>query len=351
MAKAKRIPTQVAVPRKYPSSIEVAKLAGVSQSAVSRTFTAGASVSERTRRKVVKAAEALGYSPNVLPRILLTNRSRLVAIVIGEMSNPYYARVLEVFSRELQEQGSQVLLFSVTHGEYIDEAVPLLAGYRVDGIITAHPILSEETAEQCEKLRVPIVLFNGRVRSNWVSSVCCDNLTAGREVADLFLSYEAKRFGYIAGRQETLANQDRSAGFIDRLRETGVTNIRTAAGDFRYEGGYHAVLELIRQRRPPQAIFCANDMMAIGAIDAVRKETGLRVPQDVMIAGFDDIPAAGWGSYSLTTVRQEVERMVKEAVDILQTKVSDQENARGLLKLVRGTLVQRGSTTGWQKRG
>ena len=336
--------------RKYPSSIEVAKLAGVSQSAVSRTFTPGASVSERTRKKVIKAAEALGYSPNILPRILLTNRSRLVAIVIGEMSNPYYARVLEEFSTVLQEQGNQVLLCAVGHGEYVDDAIPSLAGYRVDGIITAHPILSEEAAEQCEKIGVPIILFNGRVRSNWVSSVCCDNSAAGRELADLFLRYGAKRFAYIAGGQETLANQDRSAGFVNRLKEDGITDIKSISGNFRYEDGYHAALALMQQRRPPQAIFCANDMMAIGAIDALRNEAGVRVPEEVMIAGFDDIPAAGWASYSLTTIRQEVDQMVQAAVDILQTKAEGQENARGLLKLVRGTLVQRGSTTGWLKR-
>ncbi|MBV9877289.1 MAG: LacI family DNA-binding transcriptional regulator [Verrucomicrobia bacterium] len=336
--------------RKYPSSTEVAKLAGVSQSAVSRTFTAGASVSERTRKKVIKAAEALGYSPNILPRILLTNRSRLVAIVIGEMSNPYYARVLEEFSRVLQEQGNQVLLCSVGHGEYVDDAIPSLAGYRVDGIITAHPILSEEAAEQCEKIGVPIVLFNGRVRSNWVSSICCDNSAAGRDVADLFLKYGAKRFGYIAGGQETLANQDRSAGFINRLKESGISDIRSVSGNFRYEDGYQAALKLMEPKRPPQAIFCANDMMAFGAIDALRHEAGVRVPQEVMVAGFDDIPEAGWASYSLTTVRQEVGQMVQAAVPIFQTKAAGHENVRGLLKLVRGTLVQRGSTTGWIKR-
>ncbi|HEX6566865.1 MAG TPA: LacI family DNA-binding transcriptional regulator [Chthoniobacterales bacterium] len=336
--------------RKYPSSTEVAKLAGVSQSAVSRTFTAGASVSERMRKKVIKAAEALGYSPNILPRILLTNRSCLVAIVIGEMSNPYYARVLEEFSRVLQEQGNQVLLCSVGHGEYVDDAIPSLAGYRVDGIITAHPILSEEAAEQCEKIGVPIVLFNGRVRSNWVSSICCDNSAAGRDVADLFLKYGAKRFGYIAGGQETLANQDRSAGFINRLKESGISDIKSVSGNFRYEDGYQVALKLMEQKRPPQAIFCANDMMACGAIDALRHEAGVRVPQEVMVAGFDDIPEAGWASYSLTTVRQEVEQMVQAAVQILQTKAAGHENVRGLLKLVRGTLVQRGSTTGWIKR-
>lgn len=337
-------------PRKYPSSTEVAELAGVSQSAVSRTFTAGASVSERTRKKVIKAAEALGYSPNILPRILLTNRSRLVAILIGEMTNPFYARVLEEFSRVLQEQGNQVLLCAVGHGEYVDDAIPALAGYRVDGIITAHPILSDEAAEQCEKIGVPIVLFNGRVRSNWVSSVCCDNFAAGRDVAELFLRYGAKRFGYIAGGEETLANHDRWMGFINRLKDAGISDIKQVSGNFRYEDGYRAALELIRLKRPPQAIFCANDMMAIGAIDALRKDVGVRIPQDVMIAGFDDIPAAAWPSYELTTVRQEVERMVQEAVKILQTKAAGTENARGLLKLVRGTLVQRGSTTGWTKR-
>jgi DNA-binding LacI/PurR family transcriptional regulator len=350
MATQKKNSAADARARKYPSSTEVAKVAGVSQSAVSRTFTAGASVSERTRKKVIKAAEALGYSPNMLPRILLTNRSRLVAIVIGEMSNPYYARVLEEFSRVLQEQENQVLLCAVGHGEYVDDAIPSLAGYRVDGIITAHPILSEEAAEQCEKIGVPIVLFNGRVRSNWVSSVCCDNVAAGRDVADLFLKYGAKRFGYIAGGQETPANQDRSAGFIDRLKEHGVSDIKSISGNFRYEDGYQAALELMRQKRLPQAIFCANDMMAIGAIDALRKEAGVRIPQEVMIAGFDDIPAAAWASYSLTTVRQEVARMVQEAVAILQTKAAGGDDARGLLRLVRGTLVQRGSTTGWCKR-
>jgi len=331
MPTQKRNPAAETSTRKYPSSTEVAKLAGVSQSAVSRTFTAGASVSERTRKKVIKAAQTLGYSPNILPRILLTNRSGLVAIVIGKMSNPYYARVLEEFSRVLQEQGNQILLFAVGHGEYVDDAIPSLAAYRVDGIITAHPILSEEAAAQCEKIGVPTVLFNGRVRSNWVSSVCCDNSAAGRDVADLFLKYGVKRFGYIAGGEETVANQDRSAGFINRLKEAGITDITSVSGDYRYEDGYQAALTLIGQKRPPQAIFCANDMMAIGAVDALRQEAGVSIPQQVMIAGFDDIPAAGWGSYSLTTVRQEVEEMVQAAVQILQRKAAGHENARGLL--------------------
>jgi DNA-binding LacI/PurR family transcriptional regulator len=131
----------------------------------------------------------------------------------------------------LQEQGNRVLLCSVGHGEYVDDAIPAVAGYRVDGIVAAHPIQSEEAAEQCEKIGVPIVLFNGRVRNNWVSSVCCDNLTGGRDVADLFLRYGAKRFGYIVGKP-TLSDQKWSTEFMDRLKENGITDIKTASGDF-----------------------------------------------------------------------------------------------------------------------
>ena len=335
---------------KYPSSTDVAKLAGVSQSAVSRTFTEGASVSDRTRRKVIKATEALGYSPNILPRILQSNQSGLVAIVIGEMSNPYYAQVLENFSRQLQEQKKRMLLCSVSHREYIDDAIPLLAGYRVDGIITAHPILTEATAARCEKMRVPTVFFNGRSRSTWVASVCSDNLAGGRDVANLFLRYGAKRFGYIAGGQETPANQDRAEGFIQQLKERGISQIKTAAGEYRYEGGYHGALQLMRQPKPPQAIFCANDMMAIGASEALRHELGLRIPQDVMIAGFDDIPAAAWPSYNLTTVRPDIEKMVRQAIEILKLKSDGSDDSNNSLPLVRGTLIQRGSTTGWIKK-
>ena len=124
-----------------------------------------------------------------------------------------------------------------------------------------------------------LCFLNGLVRSNWVSSVCCDNVAAGREVAIPFFNYGARRFGYIAGGQVTPANQDRSAGFIDRLKENGVSDIKSISGNFRYEDGYQAALELMRQKRPPQAIFCANDMMAIGAMDALRKEAGVRIPQ------------------------------------------------------------------------
>jgi DNA-binding LacI/PurR family transcriptional regulator len=334
----------VSVAKKYASSIDVARLAGVSQSAVSRTFTAGASVSPATRKKVLKAAEKLGYQPSMIPRIMLTHRSSLIAIVIGGMYNPYYSSVVELFTREIQKKGNSVLLFGVDHGEYIDEVVPMILGYRVDGLISALSILSPEAAESCAKQNIPVVLLNGKVRNEWVSSVCCDNVAGGRAVASLFIGRGARHFGFIAGKPDNMANEDRLAGYFGRLVEQGVRDMSMAYGGYRYEGGYKACCELLAASPRPDAIFCANDLMAIGAMEAIRTEFSLRIPDDVMVAGFDDIPAASWPSFALTTVRQEASRMVQESLQLLERKIAGQALSGGDLRQVPGTLVERSTT-------
>ncbi len=117
-----------------------------------------------------------------------------------------------------------------------------------------------------------------------------------------------------------------------------------AYGGYRYEGGYKACCELMAASPRPDAIFCANDLMAIGAMEAIRTEFGLRIPDDVMVAGFDDIPAASWPSFGLTTVRQEASRMVQESLLLLERKIAGQTLSGGALRLVPGTLVERGTT-------
>lgn len=330
--------------KKYSSSIDVARLAGVSQAAVSRTFTEGASVSAKTRKKVIIAAEELGYRPSVIPRIMLTQKSSLIAIVSGGLYNPFYAQMIELFAREIQKRGSNVLFFSVDHGEYIDEVIPKILGYRVDGIISALSIISAEAAQSCAKMNVPVVLFNGKVRNEWVASVCSDNVTGGREIASLFVKRGAKRFGYIAGKKGNMANEDRLAGFVGGLIELGERDVRIAYGNFRYEEGFAAACELIGQEERPDAIFCANDLMAIGTMEACRSKYHLRVPEDVMIAGFDDIPAASWPSIDLTTLRQDGPRMVEEALAILDRMISGEQQSGGALQLVQAPLIERGST-------
>lgn len=330
-------------PKLQPSSIDVAKLAGVSQSAVSRAFTKGASVSQKTREKVMAAAQELGYQPSILPRILVTHRSQLVAIVIGGMYNPYYAQIFELFTRKFQAEGYQVLVFFVEHNEYFDDAIPLIMRYRVDGIISALSILSKEAADECARMRIPVVLFNGRQQNKWVSAVCCDNVEGGRQIANLMFQRGASRFAYVAGK-ETLANTDRQTGFVGRLRELGVEDVEIVEGDFRYEGGYAAGRALFGRKTRPDAVFCANDLTAIGVMECARQEYSLSVPRDVMVAGFDDATFAAWPSYSLTTIRQNGPEMVDAAIDALKQRWKEGEVGKARFRLVPGTLLERNST-------
>lgn len=328
----------------YASSTDVARLAGVSQSAVSRTYRPGASVSEDTRRKVVEAATALDYRPSMIPRIMLTHRSHLVAVVVGGLYNPFYATVLERFAVRLQDSGYQVLLMHTESGHSLDGIIPRLASYRVDAVVSALGVESEAAAQALARFKVPLVSFNAPVSNQWISSVCCDNLGAGRAMAQHLLSKGARRFGFIAGPATSSASEDRLRGLRERLLGAGIGAIQVAHADYRYEGGRAATLTMFAKRRRPDALFCANDLMAIGAMDALRAELGLRVPEDVLVAGFDDIPAASWTSYNLTTVVQDASSMVERSIELLRATMAQGQEGGGFRTTVPGELVVRGST-------
>ncbi len=329
--------------RRYPSSTDVARLAGVSQSAVSRAFGEGKSISEETRRKVFEAAKKLDYSPNFIPRILLNHRSHLVAVVISGTSNPFYANTLEAFTKALQDDGYQVLLVHVEGDHSLDGAVPKLASYRVDAIVSALPVLSNAAASAFARFKIPTISFNTPIKNRWVTSVCSDSAGGAGAVADLFVTRGARSFAFITGSAGSHASNERLRGYSERLRKHGFPEVRVASGDYQYSGGFDAALSLHEGDGHPEAIFCANDLMAIGALDALRRSLGRRVPEDVLVAGFDDVPEASWKAYDLTTVVQDGPAMVAEAMVILKSMMSSSSAGR-LLRVVPGTLIERSTT-------
>lgn len=327
---------------KRVSSIDVAKLAGVSQSSVSRVFSPNANVSVEKTQRILAAARQLGYKPNALARSLITQSTNLIGVVIADVASVFYASFLSALTHRLREIGKQVILFNVGLAESADDVLPTLLSYQVDALIIAATTLSADMATDCARNGTPVILFNRSVALEQVSSICVDNEAGGRQIATLMLQKGHKQFAYIAGLASTQTNQLREKGYDDRLRQAGVTHILRGEGDYGYQSGFKAALQLLQRTDRPDAIFCANDPMALGALDAAAS-LGLRVPEDVSVAGFDNVPQAAWHAYQLTTIAQPIEQLLDATLRILKERLDDQRHSQPSHELIPGSLIMRGT--------
>lgn len=324
------------------TSQQVADLAGVSQSAVSRVYTPGASASKKTIDKVHTAAAELNYRPNVLARAMVSGKSRIIGLVVAYLENQFYPAAIEKLSTQLQEKGYHVLMFmaSKTAGN-IDAVVDEILDYQVDGIIAASVALSSELAARCHSAGVPIVLFNRSQDGEGLSCVTSDNFAGSAKAARFLLAGGHKKIGYIAGWEGASTQRDREFGFTAALQQAGLSLHARELGHFSMEQASKATRRMFAND-PPDAVFVANDHMAFAVMDTLRFELGLRVPEDVSVISYDDVPAAAWPAYNLTTVRQRVNQMVQETVRILMEQIhgdglQSQQIAIGSPIIVRGS--------------
>jgi len=326
---------------KRVSSIEVARLAGVSQAAVSRVFTPNASASPETRRKVLAAAKKLGYRPNAIARSLIQQSTNIIGLAMVRFTNPFYAYLLKEFTHKLQERGYWSLVLNVAEGK-IEQALPMALQYQVDGIIVTSATLTSKLADECASAGTPVVLFNRYALETNVNAVCCDSVNGGRMVADALLDAGHQRLAYIGGEEGSSTNRDREKGYTERLQERGHTLYLRESGDYSYESGVVAARRMLHRAERPDAIFCANDLMAMAALDVARYELGIQVPEELSIIGFDDVAMASWPAYSLTTVRQPIDRLVDATIEVLLTAIENPDGER-IVRWIPGTLVQRTS--------
>jgi len=302
------------------TSYDVAVRAGVSQSAVSRCFKEGASVAPATRARILEAAEALGYAPNAIAQGLITRRSNLVGVLISNLTNLNYPEVLAELTRRFSERDVRVLLFTLQTESDVPQALRQLWRYRVDGVIAAAR-LEREAIAQFDARGVPLVLYNRDGEGAPVSSVCCDSRAGERALVDRLADAGCRRFGVITGPADSHVSQERVAGATERLRERGLP-FEVAEGGFDYHSGEVGLRRLMMTTDGRMdALVCANDAMALGAIDAARHTLGLRVPEDLSVVGFDGVGPAAWSSYQLATVRQPVKRMTEAAVAMLLERI------------------------------
>lgn len=330
---------------KIVTSMDVARLAGVSQTSVSRVFNADCSreVKQETREKVLAAAKKLGYKPNIIARSMISRKTDIIGIVIGNPVGPFYTKIITSLTAKIQEQGKQCLMFTVESEQDIDIILERVLQYQVDGIIITAAALSREMANLCIQNDTPVVLFNRFVPGLNASSVYCDNIEAGRIVAQYLAESGHENIAHITYKKDSSSVIERRIGFYGMLREYGIYNVVEEVCDYTYESGYNVALKLLKQENRPDAIFCTSDLIAMGAMDVARFEMGLKVPEDIAIVGFDNIPMASWSAYDLTTVNQPVELLVEETVNTL-SQLIEKPSIGPISKMLKMDLVKRGST-------
>ncbi|MBE2277911.1 MAG: substrate-binding domain-containing protein [Rhodobacteraceae bacterium] len=323
-----------------PTAKQVAHAAGVSLSAVSRAFAPDGSLDPDKKKRILALAHAMGYvSP--ARRTAEAIARNTITLVTGDLLNPFYPMVLDMLARQLQAVGRQLLVYALPGGVGVDAVTDQILAARPSGIIVTSAQLTSRMTRACHQHRIRVVLMNRIQRDIRIPAVTCDNYGGGRDAAALLLSRGRQRIGFVAGLADTSTHTERARGFRDMLNEAGQSPYLQADGAFSYQAAHTAVSEMIAGQRQPDALFCCNDIMALGAIDAV-KARGMRPGEDIAIVGFDDIPMAAWGAYRLSTIRQPVETMVRETVNLLLDE-ADTPPEEGGLRIVPGKLIIRAS--------
>lgn len=294
------------------TSRHLAALIGVSQSAVSRAFTPGSSISPELRSRILMAARDYGYKPNAIASMLTTRRTNIVGIVISDMQNPFYPTLLAQLTQGLQAAGLQSLFFNIAPGASIEEQLHAIRTYNVDAVvIISATVLNARMLAWATEGRRSILL--NRLGHDDITTVCCDNALGFRMLVDHLHQTGRRRIGYVAGLTTSGIGLVRYSAFATRLAELGMRLVGTATREaYTHEAGRLGTIDLLPLA--PDAIVYASDILALGGVDAIRM-AGLA--GDIAVTGFDDIPMAAWPGYALTTYRQPVGEIVARTVELL----------------------------------
>jgi DNA-binding LacI/PurR family transcriptional regulator len=326
---------------RLPTSDTISRITGVSKSTVSRALKGHPSISAATRERVVAVARELGYAPNAVARSLVTRRSGVIGFIIGDMSNPFYPEQLERLLRLLALRDMQLMMFHIPPGQDVADIIPVLLQYQLDGCLVASVELSSRAGDLGARHGLPTVLINRIPANHHACAVLCNNRAGGERIARFFVERGVRRLAFVAGKALTSTSRDREAGFMAGIEATGTALFARAVGDYTFEGGYRAGLDLLALPERPDAVFSANDIMALGLLDALRAQ-GVAVPAEIAVAGFDDIRAASWPAYDLTTITQPIDTLLLRAIDLLAQRIADPTLPPETL-YVTGQLTIRGS--------
>jgi len=309
------------LPRLAATIRDVARASRVSTATVSRVFNDSSLVSVETRERVRAAATRLGYWPNNIARSLITNRTHMVGVLMPDLHGEFFSEIIHGMDLKARACGLHILVSrSSSSAEELMGALRSMRG-RVDGLIVMAPDLAD-TATLGERIfDVPTVFLNpdGRVRRG--DSLAIENVEGARQVVDHLIALGHQRIAVITGPEHNVDARQRREGYRLAMQKAGLAIDRRLefAGDFSERSGYEAMLEILRHEPHPTAVFAGNDYMAVGAMGALH-DHDVRVPEDLAVAGFDDIPLARYLTPPLTTVHVDMLRFGERAVELLRER-------------------------------
>lgn len=321
---------------------EVAIRAGVSRSAVSRTFTDGASISDRMRRKVEKASRELGYSPNALASSLTTGRTKLIGLVSNNFHNPIFLEVFDLFTRGLQDRGLRPLLVNLTDETNPENSVRMLKQYSVDGVVVASSTLPPGFSKAFRDAGVPVVHSFGRYSSTpQVHVVGIDNVESGRMAARTLVDRGYNRIAFLGGPQSATSTQDRFSGFTSELlTHPTVATTHSFAEAYSFDAG-RAEMGRLLNADTAQAYFCGDDVLSIGALSAI-EDKGLSVPDDIGLIGLNNMEMAGWENINLTTIHQPIRQIVNSSIELMVAML-DEPDRHPEARIFPCSVIERGT--------
>jgi LacI family transcriptional regulator len=325
---------------------DVAREAGVSVATVSRVWNEAAFVSPGTRKRVAEVATRLGYSPHGAARSLITRTTHALGVLLPDLYGEFFSEIIRGIDHTAQAAGYHILVSSSHDSkDEIDAALRSMRG-RVDGMIIMSPDIEAQRTLHALQGSFPVVLLNGGVEADAFDAITIENHEGAREMVRHLIAHGHKRIAMIGGPQRNYDAAERLRGYQTALTESAIALDASVVvqGDFSELSGHRAVKQLLDLGSRPTAIFAANDSMAIGALSALH-ESGLRVPQQMAVAGFDDIPLARYMNPPLSTVHVDISLLGERAAGLLLSSLLEGQRPPQQLQLST-TLVIRSSCGG-----
>lgn len=327
------------------TSYDVAQAAGVSQSAVSRAFTKGASISEGKKAHIMKVASELGYVVNSLARAITTKRTDVVGIIL-DLRNLRYSRILQALGKLFPEHELQMMLFPVSIDTEVDAAIDQLIRYQADGAIIYRPLTASQLA-RCRNANIRLTAFSFEQKVDDVAYVVCDHQAGAKTIAKKLIKAGHTKLAFIAGSSTDPTSDKRLKGFRNYIKRELTYNIPVEfAGGWSYEDGKRLAYKLLTEHPDIDAICCGNDEIAMGAMDAVRYDLGKEIPDDLSVIGFDDNNCAGRLPYGITVMDLPIDEMAASIVSILKHQIDGGVNLFDTIK-IDPIFVERSSATVW----